>query len=533
MVAFNLAERHNHSRGELMDVEATGARPLRVLVTGANGFLGHLVCNHLEQFPDDFEVHALDRSAMPSMRVPARYTHRTPPERFLHVDLTKRGHVGRVVRGMDVIVHLAANPSLDAGPWSILQDLFAQYALLDAANRASVRGLVYASSLATMAGHGPRATSIKERTWPWPTTPYGFGKVLGEWIARRFFRAHGLSSICLRLGAINEEDAPPADPFWSSAWCAHEDFLRLVERSVAIVARKTRIHAVCLGASDNPGLFVDMRHTKRCLGIERSRPISRSAPSRPIPVRWLGQSGVRFDFDGHVVYTDPYLSDSLFVGGDREHERSIPVPIPPEAVTDADWILISHGHSDHCDTSTLLPMLRSSPQARVVCPAAIGKRLGQAGVDAERLRDAAEHWSELGRGLRVRAVPAAHPTIDRDWRGRPACVGYVLEHEGRRVYFAGDTSLTDELLDCLRTMAPFDAVLLPVNERNYFREGRGIIGNLTVREAFGLAERLHAEQLVPIHWDMFSSNGAFREEIELMHRLLSPPFRLSVRPEAL
>ena len=66
-----------------------------------------------------------------------------------------------------------------------------------------------------------------------------------------------------------------------------------------------------------------------------------------------------------------------------------------------------------------------------------------------------------------------------------------------------------------------------MNERNYYREKRGIIGNLTVREALGFAQEIDAKQVIPIHWDMFSLNNALPEEIELLRSKIAP--RLQVR----
>jgi L-ascorbate 6-phosphate lactonase len=102
----------------------------------------------------------------------------------------------------------------------------------------------------------------------------------------------------------------------------------------------------------------------------------------------------------------------------------------------------------------------------------------------------------------------------------------VLEANGERLLVTGDTSLTDDLLDELRDLAPFKAAFLPVNERNYMREKAGIIGNMTLREAFWLASELNVATLVPQHWDMFAANAVHREEIELLYKLEAPPFAL-------
>jgi len=250
------------------------------------------------------------------------------------------------------------------------------------------------------------------------------------------------------------------------------------------------------------------------------------------PVRCLGQSGLRMKFRDIDVYVDPYLSDNVEAVEGAEMRRLFALPMRPEDVDDADWVLITHIHIDHCDLHTLLPVARASPRSRFVAPGECVDALRAAGVAPERLVVAPEDWIDLGPGLRLTAVPAAHPTIERDAQGHLRFVGYVLEHDGRRFYHAGDTSPAAEMIDRLATLAPIEVAFLPVNERNYYRESRGIIGNMTVREAFRLAGDLRVQTLVPMHWDMFEPNTVFLEEIRLLYDLMKPPFALSVYPES-
>ncbi|MGE4056620.1 MAG: MBL fold metallo-hydrolase, partial [Vicinamibacterales bacterium] len=64
----------------------------------------------------------------------------------------------------------------------------------------------------------------------------------------------------------------------------------------------------------------------------------------------------------------------------------------------------------------------------------------------------------------------------------------------------------------------------------YYRDGRGIIGNMSVREAFQMAADLGVTTLVPMHWDLFAPNSVPREELALLYELLRPPFRLVLNP---
>jgi len=238
-------------------------------------------------------------------------------------------------------------------------------------------------------------------------------------------------------------------------------------------------------------------------------------------------------FAGCVLYVDPYLSDNVEAIEGPDLRRMFPLPFQPGQVTDAHWVLVTHIHIDHCDLHSLIPLSKASPQCRFVCPQECVRALQEAGIDESRVLVAPENWFDLGGGARLVAVPAAHPTIQREADGSLRFVGYVIEHEGRRFYHAGDTSVEKELIDRLVSLSPIDVAFLPVNERNYYRESNGIIGNMTVREAFRLAADLKVKTLVPMHWDMFAPNSVYREEIELLYRLEAPPFDLRFYPETL
>ncbi len=73
-----------------------------------------------------------------------------------------------------------------------------------------------------------------------------------------------------------------------------------------------------------------------------------------------------------------------------------------------------------------------------------------------------------------------------------------------------------------------DLALLPVNERNVFRDRQCIVGNMTLREAFQMATDLGVKTLVPTHWDLFAPNGVDRREIEFHYALSPRAFHLEI-----
>jgi len=253
-------------------------------------------------------------------------------------------------------------------------------------------------------------------------------------------------------------------------------------------------------------------------------------PKSPIPVTTLGQAGFRFDLDGAIVYIDPYLTNRVAELEGADLHRLVPVPVAPGDISDAHWILISHIHLDHCDIGTLLPMCKASPKAQILCPREVALTLRKEGLGEDRVHIAEERWHSLCGSATVMPVPASHPALERDDAGYLRYVGYVIEHGGRRIYHAGDTSVEQAIIDRIKELAPIDVVFLPVNERNFYRERRGIIGNMSVREAFLFGEEIGARVVVPMHWDMFAPNSVYPEEIELVYARMRPGFEMKLQP---
>ena len=246
----------------------------------------------------------------------------------------------------------------------------------------------------------------------------------------------------------------------------------------------------------------------------------------------LGQSGFKFKINDLVIYIDPYLSDSVEKIEGSRLKRQVPIKIRPKDIVDANYVLISHLHLDHCDLDTLVPLSESSPFCKFIAPNVVCKYLIDLGFSKERLIIAMDSWIGIDGNIRIHPTPAAHPIISYDNEGFMECVGYVIEVMGKNlIYHSGDTFLVDDIVLALNKFGPIELAMLPVNEHNYFKEKQGILGNMSLREAFGFAELIKVSRMVPMHWDMFMDNSLSVEEILLYYNIARPSFDLWLGPD--
>jgi L-ascorbate metabolism protein UlaG (beta-lactamase superfamily) len=241
---------------------------------------------------------------------------------------------------------------------------------------------------------------------------------------------------------------------------------------------------------------------------------------------WLGQSGFLVQWQEHHLLFDPYLSDSLthkYAATDQPHVRLTARVIAPERLDFINVVTSSHNHTDHLDRETLVPLLRVNPRLQLVAPEAnrgfIADRLG---VELEFARGITAGETKHFGMFEITAVPAAHPTQEKDEWGHHKFLGYVVRCGGFTIYHSGDTLLYDGMAE---TLADFrvDVALLPIN--GDFPERR-VAGNLNGREAATLAKEIGAGVVIPCHYDMFEFNTASPEEFIATSRRLGQPFRV-------
>jgi L-ascorbate metabolism protein UlaG (beta-lactamase superfamily) len=195
-----------------------------------------------------------------------------------------------------------------------------------------------------------------------------------------------------------------------------------------------------------------------------------------INLKWLGHDSFLLTAsDGKTIFFDPFgIKDSS---------------------VKADFILITHGHYDHCSVEDVKKVAKES--TIIITTPDCQSKLSNLKIKNITLVSPGNKLQVLNMKLEV--VPAYntnkafHPK-EQEW------VGYVLEVDGKRIYHAGDTDLIPEMKD----LKDIDYALLPVS-------GTYV---MTADEAVQAVDIIKPKHAIPMHYGNIVGNSSDAEKFK-------------------
>ena len=166
---------------------------MNFLITGAAGFLGSSLANHLAR--EGHQVRGLDDLSTGDPQA------LSPDVHFTRGDVSDRPKLWTLLQEVDVVYHLAARVSV---PESILYprdynavNVGGTVALMEAMRDVGVRRVVLASSGPVYGDLGEQP--LKESAAPNPRSPYAVSKLAAEYYVRTIGRLWGIETVSLRI----------------------------------------------------------------------------------------------------------------------------------------------------------------------------------------------------------------------------------------------------------------------------------------------------------------------------------------------
>lgn len=220
--------------------------------------------------------------------------------------------------------------------------------------------------------------------------------------------------------------------------------------------------------------------------------LSLLAPS-PLAATWLGHATVLLRLAGSWILTDPALQTRIGIQlglgtvGPRRLTRPAltAAELPP-----IDLLLLSHAHMDHLDLGTLRQLPRSTP---VVAHAGLRDLL-------RRFRDVTElRWGERhsAGAVTIEAIPSRHWGARMITDRHRGYGGFLLEGDGRRVVYTGDTAYTERYRE-LSTRGPVDLGIVPIGAYDPW-----IDNHADPEQAWAMSRMMGATHVLPVHHSTF------------------------------
>jgi L-ascorbate metabolism protein UlaG (beta-lactamase superfamily) len=184
-------------------------------------------------------------------------------------------------------------------------------------------------------------------------------------------------------------------------------------------------------------------------------------------ITWLGHSAVKIK-GSKTVYIDPFLTGNPAAC------------CGPDAITEADLVIVTHDHGDHLGDA--FPICKQTGATLV--------SIHEIAVQAEAENIPAEGMNIGGtvesKGVLIHMVQAVHSAE----KGDPT--GVVVEMDGKTIYHAGDTGLTYDIRLVGEFFRP-DLSFIPIGDRY----------TMGVNSAAKAVEFCKTKKVIPVHYDTF------------------------------
>jgi len=235
---------------------------------------------------------------------------------------------------------------------------------------------------------------------------------------------------------------------------------------------------------------------------------------------WIGHSTVLIQIGNTTILTDPVMFDRIglcVLGYTVGLQRYTKPAIPVEQLPKIDIVLLSHAHIDHMDFETLNWLTNHSPN-QISCITA--KNTADIINDLKWKSLTELDWNEsisingvniIGREVLHNGwrLPGEKCRRDGYKRTGRSYNGYVIERDGLRIAFGGDTAYTKSFTEFGNT----DVSIMPIGAYQGYSDN-----HCTPEEALQMTKMMKSPVILPIHFGTFHQSS---EPVwEPIHRLM-------------
>ncbi len=243
-----------------------------------------------------------------------------------------------------------------------------------------------------------------------------------------------------------------------------------------------------------------IQETTREIAPVKNKPAPLAWSDREVTAAWLGHATVLVNFFGLTILTDPTLMPRIGANigiATIGPKRLVNTPLSFSELPPIDLLLLSHAHMDHFDMPTLH---KFTAQPKAITAKSTLDLFSEMKFrrNVTELRWGESMMASTAHGnVRVEAFEVNH--WGARWRTdkQRGYNGYILEREGKKLMFGGDTAITDKF-QLIRSKGPYDLAIMPIGSYKPFKKC-----HCTPEESVKMLNDAGAEKVLPIHFKTF------------------------------
>jgi N-acyl-phosphatidylethanolamine-hydrolysing phospholipase D len=237
----------------------------------------------------------------------------------------------------------------------------------------------------------------------------------------------------------------------------------------------------------------DLPYSPDTIAVKNEHPVF---PHIGLSVLWVGHATCLIQIGDKVFLTDPVFTTTVGLIAKRKIEAGIPASF----INRLDYILISHLHFDHLSYGSLSMLPKN---AIMILPPGGGEYIPELGFSDYREM---KQWLTFeADGVRITAVPVKHFNgrygFDGAWLDENTFTGYIIEYQGKTVFFAGDTGYDPEIFKEIGNRFSIDVALIPIapiEPHDFMKRVHA-----DPEEALHIFDDVRAKVMIPIHHRTF------------------------------